>query len=228
MKNHKCLLTVFFMLIFILVGCGKQSYLETKSQSEKSQQSDSHQGSRATGSSNTAAQSDKKSNKNTNSKKTKTKKTSDDTPWVVCITGAVNQPGVFHVKEDTRVYEVIKLAGGFRSDAEQDSLNQAAAVSDGEMIRILTVEEAKLSNSPEVSGQSQSQTQDGKSTGGKVSLNRASKEELMTLPGIGESKADAIIKYREENGSFRSIDDLKKISGIKDGVISKFKDKVVI
>ena len=215
MKNHKCLLTVF-------------SYLETKSQSEKSQQSDSHQGSRATGSSNTAAQSDKKSNKNTNSKKTKTKKTSDDTPWVVCITGAVNQPGVFHVKEGTRVYEVIKLAGGFRSDADQDSLNQAAAVSDGEMIRILTVEEAKLSNSPEVSGQSQSQTQDGKSTGGKVSLNRASKEELMTLPGIGESKADAIIKYREENGSFRSIDDLKKISGIKDGVISKFKDKVVI
>jgi competence protein ComEA len=50
----------------------------------------------------------------------------------------------------------------------------------------------------------------------------------MTLPGIGESKADAIIKYREENGSFRSIDDLKKISGIKDGVISKFKDKIVI
>lgn len=228
MKKHKCLLTVFFMLIFILVGCGKQSYLETKSQSEKSQQSDSHQGSRATGSSNTAAQSDKKSNKNANSKKTKTKKTSDDTPWVVCITGAVNQPGVFHVKEDTRVYEVIKLAGGFRSDADQGSLNQAAAVSDGEMIRILTVEEAKLSDSPEASGQSQSQTQDGKSTGGKVSLNRASKEELMTLPGIGESKADAIIKYREENGGFRSIDDLKKISGIKDGVISKFKDKVVI
>ncbi len=226
MKKHKCLLTVFFMLIFILAGCGKQSYLETKSQSEKSQQSDSNQGNRATGSSNTAVLSDKKSNKNTNSKKTKTKKTSDDTPWVVCITGAVNQPGVFHVKEDTRVYEVIALAGGFRSDADQDSLNQAAAVSDGEMIRILTVEEAKLSDSPEAS--SQSQTQDGKSTGGKVSLNRASKEELMTLPGIGESKADAIIKYREENGSFRSIDDLKKISGIKDGVISKFKDKVVI
>ena len=63
---------------------------------------------------------------------------------------------------------------------------------------------------------------------GRVNLNRASKEELMTLPGIGEAKAEAILQYRTEHGGFGSIDEIKQISGIKDGVFEKIKDKITV
>ena len=65
-------------------------------------------------------------------------------------------------------------------------------------------------------------------TDGKVNINQASKEELMTLPGIGEVKADAIIQYRTEQGKFASIEEIKNISGIKDGVFEKMKDKITV
>ena len=106
-------------------------------------------------------------------------------------------------------------------DAAADSVNLARNVSDGEQIYIPTEEEASAGaagSGPASAGAQQ----------GKVNINTASLEELMTLTGIGEAKAESIIRYREENGGFRKPEDLMEISGIKEGVFEKIKDDIII
>lgn len=142
----------------------------------------------------------------------------------VQVAGAVHKPGVYELPEGSRVFQALELAGGMTADAQLKSLNQAALLSDGEMIWVMTVEEeaAQPIQEGEVSG-SGSARQDG-----KVNLNTATEEELMGLPGIGEAKAASIINFREENGSFTRIEDLMKIEGIKEGVFSKIEDYVIV
>lgn len=133
----------------------------------------------------------------------------------VHVCGAVNSPGVYTLIEGSRVYEAIELAGGFTESAATESINQAEVLKDGQMLRVYTTEEVLL--------QKESSVDDG-----KVNINRADEEELMTLPGIGESKAKSILSYREEHGEFSSVEDLKNITGIKEGVYSKIKDYITI
>lgn len=142
----------------------------------------------------------------------------------VQVAGAVHKPGVYELPEGSRVFQALELAGGMTADAQLKSLNQAALLSDGEMIWVMTVEEAAAQpiQEGEASG-SGSAREDG-----KVNLNTATEEELMGLPGIGASKAASIINFREENGSFTKIEDLMKIEGIKEGVFSKIKDYVIV
>lgn len=140
----------------------------------------------------------------------------------VYVCGQIVSPGVYTLPEGSRVCDVFELAGGFTSEAAMDYWNQARVLVDGEMIYVPTAEEVedrKFSN--EVSGQIDADD-------GKVNINTASKEELMTLPGIGEAKALAILAYRQENGSFSSLEELKEVEGIKDGVFSKIKDYIKI
>lgn len=147
----------------------------------------------------------------------------------VFVCGAVDEPGVYRLKETSRLYEAVEAAGGFRQDADQEWLNQAEVLQDGSKIRIYTLEETRLlkeSGFQEQSGIQESQAE--AEVSGKINLNTATKDQLMTLPGIGEAKADAVIAYREEHGSFRTIEDIMNISGIKEAVFLKIKDKIVV
>lgn len=139
----------------------------------------------------------------------------------VQVCGAVKSPGVFSFSPTDRVFQAIEAAGGLREDADQTLLNQAEVLQDGQKIYVYTMEEAK-----EMASATSSEAEE--EDDGRINLNTASKEELMTLSGIGESKATAIIAYREEHGGFSSVEELKNISGIKDGVYSKVADYLCV
>lgn len=142
----------------------------------------------------------------------------------VDVCGEVNHPGVYQLTGKSRVYEAIEKAGGLTKNAAKACVNQAEKLADGQQIYILSKDEMERGGA-EAGGASVSEFP---VSDGKVNLNTASKEELMTLGGIGEVKADAIIRYREEHGSFQSVEDVKKIEGIKDGVFNKIKDRITI
>lgn len=140
----------------------------------------------------------------------------------VYVCGAVNAPGVYELKSGARVFEAIQLAGGLTGEAAPEAVNQARTVSDGEQIRVPTAQEA------EEQGAGVGETVIEGSDNRKVNINTAGKEELMTLTGIGESKAQSILDYREENGKFGNIEELMQIQGIKEGVFNKIKDDITV
>ena len=136
----------------------------------------------------------------------------------VYVCGAVRTPGVFSFKEGARVWEAIEAAGGFLEDARTDYWNQAMVLNDGEMIYVPRIDEDV--EDPEVKASSQD------SEDGRININTASKEQLMELPGIGESKALQILSYREEHGEFSSTEDIMNVPGIKEAMYSKIKDYI--
>lgn len=148
----------------------------------------------------------------------------------VYVCGAVLSPGVYAIPEGSRVCDLFQQAGGLTEEAARDYWNQARILVDGEMIYVPTKEEAKERSEEDWDrAGSMGTTQDTDSVANrKVNINTASKEELMTLPGIGESKAIAILQYRKEKGGFSSIDELMEIPGIKDGVFSKIKEYLTV
>lgn len=139
----------------------------------------------------------------------------------VDVCGQVNTPGVYELSNDSRVYEAIEKAGGVTEKAALSSLNQAEKLSDGQQIYVPSKEEVEK-------GVQDKASTPGEEQNGKINLNTATKEELMTLSGIGETKAEAIIRYRNEQGDFQSIEDIKKIEGIKDGIFNKVKDQIAV
>lgn len=128
----------------------------------------------------------------------------------VYVCGAVNSPGVVILREGSRAEDALAAAGGFRQDARTDCVNLAAKVSDGEKLYFPTVEEQLES----------------REESGLVNINTAGAEALCTLPGIGESRARDILRYREENGPFENCEDIMKVPGIKASVYGKIKDKI--
>ena len=135
----------------------------------------------------------------------------------VQVSGAVVSPGVYELTEGSRVFQAIELAGGLTEEADAGQMNQAQTVSDGEMIYVRHQGETETEEADVV------QPEDG-----KVNLNTATEEQLMTLPGIGQAKAQCIIAWREENGGFARIEDLMEIEGIKEGVFSRIKDSIKV
>ncbi len=131
----------------------------------------------------------------------------------VYVCGAVNQEGVYELSRGSRVYEAVEMAGGFREDADTRNVNQAQVLEDEERIYVPVIGEDVQIDSEE---------------DGKININKASKEELMTLPGVGESRAESIIKHREGQGAFQSIEDIMQVSGIKEGLFEKIKDLITI
>lgn len=128
----------------------------------------------------------------------------------VYVCGCVSNPGVYELVTQSRICDAIDAAGGFLSDAAMESVNLAEYVEDGQQITVLSVEDYQV----------------GQVENGLVNINKASVEELMTLPGIGEAKAKAIVSYRESNGNFKTIEDIMNVSGIKEGAFSKIKDMI--
>ena len=142
----------------------------------------------------------------------------------VDIDGAVNKPGVYKVSEGTRLFQVIELAGGLTDDASTQSLNRAEAVYDGQKITVY---------SSDTEGYSQDDTGGGVPaekgiTGGKVNINTADSVTLQTIPGIGPSKAARIIEYRESQGRFKKIDDIKNVTGIGDMTFENIKGYITV
>lgn len=138
----------------------------------------------------------------------------------VDIGGQVKNPGVYTVKEGTRVFEVIEKAGGLTEDAFIEQINQAEAVTDGQKIVIPSSEDVQQSLMP--------QTASGKDSSGLVNINSADSQTLQEIPGVGPATAEKIIAYRTENGRFSSIEELKNVSGIGDKTFEKMKDKITV
>ncbi len=149
---------------------------------------------------------------------------------VVHILGAVVLPGVYELSEQSRVIDAIKSAGGYTDDACVSWLNQARPLEDGEQIYVPTEEEVKRwkesgdVDAPVETGMETTQSEKN----AKLNINKATVEELMNLPGIGESKARSIVDYRQQIGKFSCIEDLMNVPGIKEGVYNQIKDLIQV
>ncbi|MDE5865223.1 MAG: helix-hairpin-helix domain-containing protein, partial [Lachnospiraceae bacterium] len=158
----------------------------------------------------------------------------------VHICGAVVNPGVYALDAGSRVFEGIEAAGGFSEEACEDYVNQAEKLQDGQRLIIPTLEEADAVNDDSSYQESwridaleaeQSAVGEAAPTGntdGLININTADESELSSIYGIGAGKAAAIVKYRQENGNFQTIQDIMKVSGIKEGTYEKIKDKITV
>ena len=161
---------------------------------------------------------------------------------VVHICGAVSAPGVYELPAGSRIIEAVEAGGGFLPEADEACCNLAEEIVDGCQIYIMTKTEscadgqtekkAGIQTSPDSDMQTTDRNVRSNSAtaleNGLVNLNTADVAALMTLPGIGESRAKAIISYREQHGAFAQIEDIMKISGIKQAAFSKIKDKITV
>ena len=132
---------------------------------------------------------------------------------VVHVCGEVLKPGVYALPAGSRVMDAVKLAGGMTGEADDERLNLAETIADGQQIRIPdrneVPEDAAAEEPPDT----------------RVNINTATKEELMSLPGIGASRAEDIIAFRSEE-PFRTPEDIMKVPGIKEGAYRKIKDRI--
>jgi competence protein ComEA len=161
-----------------------------------------------------------------------------DGKLAVYVCGAVAAPGVYYFESGDIKAVALEAAGGFAEDAATDYVNLAEKLQDGEKLYFPYEEEVEAGDIKYsgISGTTVGTTDDSavqessaeSDSSGKVNINTADKTELMTLPGIGESKAELIINYRESNGAFSTIEDIMNINGIKDGVYSKIKDYITV
>lgn len=142
----------------------------------------------------------------------------------VYVCGEVVDPGVYELSTGARIYEAVALAGGLTENADASVINQAEPVTDGMMIRIPEIGSATASAAQALS-EGQVMAADGSML---VDLNTADAASLMTLPGIGESKAAAIIAWRQENGRFTAIEDLMNVSGIGDSTYERLAPLITV
>lgn len=143
---------------------------------------------------------------------------------MVHICGQVNNPGIIELESGSRVIDAVNLAGGLKKTANSDRINLARKLLDEEQVYISEIGEEELPT--EVSGLNQS-NKDNNNNGGKININLCTKEELMTLSGIGEVTAQKILDYREEN-LFKTPDDIKNVSGIGDKKYESIKEFIIV
>ncbi len=157
--------------------------------------------------------------------------------WIyVDVCGAVANPGVFQLEEGSRVFQAIEAAGGYLEDAAQSCVNRASILSDGQQLYILTQEEmqqqgidpaqAALQGQDTAGGQVAAGSQGSQDD--RVNINTADESQLTTLTGIGSTRAQAIIAYREANGPFAAIEEIMNVQGIKEGTFTKIKDDIMV
>ena len=176
--------------------------------------------------------------KNTKPEKVEEKK------YKVDIKGQINNPGIYEVVISSRVIDVINLAGGLTVNADTSVINLSKKVIDEMVIIVYSKEEVtNFKKTKEIEQQVQNQcvqkdenslkndaciSSNNNISTNKISINNATKEELMTLPGIGESKAKDIIDYRTKNGPFKKLEDLKNIPGIGENVYNNLKENITL
>ena len=184
-------------------------------------------------------------------------KETNENKIIIHITGAIKKEGIYELKENSRIADAIEAAEGLTENANIQDINLAYVLEDGEKIHIQTKEETKQSNSEEIekktdkttvyvtkntggTEKSASNTENTNNSGNtknnnsttnkneKININTATQAELETLPGIGPSTALKIINYRKENGKYKTIEDIKKVSGIGDSKYNKIKELIKI
>lgn len=144
----------------------------------------------------------------------------------VHICGEVVSPGVYELPAGSRIYEAVEEADGFTPLAETSYVNLAQILEDGCKIKIPAIGEEPAGDG-ELSAGISAEPSAGEDSG-LVDINAADKQLLCTLPGVGESRAESIISYREKTGGFKRIEDIMKVEGIKEGMFSKMKDKICV
>ena len=160
----------------------------------------------------------------------------------VDVCGAVANPGVFQLAAGSRVFQAIEAAGGYLPEAALTCVNRAGVLTDGQQLYILTQEEMERQglDPAEMSGVSDGQMNGSAGTGqntemtaqvqqdNRININTADETQLTTLTGIGATRAQAIIAYRQENGPFAAIEEIMNVQGIKEGTFAKIKDEIVV
>lgn len=197
-KQMRFLSALCLILAFALGGCQKESKEEKLQLSE--------------------VKTTEETNEEVTEKETEDKEAAD---IYVHVCGQVQSPGVYQLKGGSRIFEALEAAGGLLETADADGLNQAEEAADGQQVYVPAQGEQVVLQGAVTEGEQQIQD-------GKVNINTATKEELMTLNGIGEARAVAVIRYREEHGSFQAVEELKQIEGIKDGIFNRIKDQVKV
>ena len=151
-------------------------------------------------------------------------KTTVSTVIYVDVKGEVHHPGVYQMKAENRVKDLIEAAGGFTPLADNQKLNLAQLLED-QMV-IVVPKKGEEVNSELAQAPTSQKKEVGKE--GKVNINTATVEELKTLKGIGEKKAEAIIEYRKKNGSFKNKEELMKVRGIGKKLYESFQERVIV
>ena len=147
----------------------------------------------------------------------------------VHVAGEVKNPGMVELGANERVAKAIELAGGATENAQLDSINLAKKCEDGEQITVpskVTAESSGTASSD--SSSSQASSASSSSSNGKVNINTADATGLQQISGIGPSKAQKIIAYREQNGKFKSVEDLTNVSGIGEKTLASIKDQICV
>ncbi len=180
---------------------------------------------------------DKEQEDISNEKTTHGETTQSNTDYIyVYITGCVKNPGVYRLGKEERLTSAVELAGGFTYEASEECVNLASKLEDGEHIKILSKKQYKkisegAAKDNKLSDSNECVTIDNinaSNNSNLININTASKEELCSLAGVGEAKADSIVEYRDTKGFFKKIDDLKNVSGIGDAVFDKIKDSITV
>lgn len=140
---------------------------------------------------------------------------------IVEIKGEVKKPDVYEINDGSIIRDLINMAGGLTEKANIDGINRAEKLRDNQLI-VIPDKDSANNNGTVIS------TQGGVSSEGIININSASLSELQKINGIGEAKAQCIIDYREKNGGFRSIEDIKNVEGIGAKTFDKIKDKISI
>ena len=146
---------------------------------------------------------------------------------MIDIKGEIENPGIYEATEDNRVMDIINQAGGLKSDADTSDINLSMKVED-EMVIIVPKKDEEQKEEPSIKNDASINKNEIPPVSGKVSINSATKEELMTVKGIGEVKANKIIEYRNTNGKFNSLEELTNVSGIGTKTFEKIKEYLTL
>ena len=162
-----------------------------------------------------------------------TKQMSQDTEEIVIvhITGSVKNPGIVKLKEGSRIEDAIEAAGGLTENADISNVNLAYVLDDGTKIKIPNLDDEDIGDEDVVSkdsGEGIIQEDEKTTNTNIVNINKATENELSTLPGIGNSLATRIVEYRKQNGNFKTIEDIKNVSGIGESKFANIKDFISI
>ena len=209
-RFYRCFMMVSYGLmgIFLLAGC--DGHADTFSLSEQGAEQTEDAGQETSG--------DRTEWSVDLSEETEETEETEATQICVYVCGQVQAPGVYYLDAGSRICDAVSAAGGCLDTADTCAVNQAERLVDGSRIYIPQEGETAVSIS----------TGDIPQADGLVHLNRADKETLMTLPCIGETKADAILEYRDSHGGFTKKEELMDIPGIKDGVFRKIEDYITV
>ena len=128
---------------------------------------------------------------------------------LIDLKGEVLHPNLYQIKAGSTLYELIEMAGGLTKEADEQNINFVSLITNNQMITIPKKKDNNITNN-------------------KININNCSKEDLLSLPGIGYAKADSIIEYRNQNGRFSNIEDIKKVSGIGEELFNRIKNEITV